>query len=369
MMKTDLQRTVCSIKSFCAIIFILAAFLSISKAADFGNTSEKSAQKAAAGKKQYIVFKFDDLNNVNWKTWKTVTDIVIKKDVTAELGIFVKSLTEGDEEYMKYVKSILDDPKHFEIWLHGYTGDAKEFLEADYATQFDHIYKARTVMLNKFDYILRDFQDHYYGGNQTTVKIINEEPFIKGWVYYQNSVFKNVYGVNPNKQVMPILNVYMEPKVGTVSYAKFKADWIKFKADTLPYVVIQGHAWGYRTDSLRNEFSMVVDDLKAKGVTFTHFREYDKMMKGYSTDKTPPTVPAGLRASRIDDSQVKLTWSASKDAESGVDCYKIYRDGMCIDLSATSSFTDKISGAHKYQVSAVNNNDLVSKKSEVASIK
>jgi hypothetical protein len=224
-------------------------------------------------------------------------------------------------------------------------------------------------MLNKYDYILRDFQDHYNGGNQTTVKIINEEPFIKGWVYYQNSVYKNVYGVKPEKQVMPILNVYMEPKVGTVSYNKYMSDWAKFKADTLSYVVIQGHAWGYRTDSLRNEFSKVVDDLKSKGVTFTHFREYDRMIKGYSTDKTAPSVPSGLNAKRIDNSHVKLTWKASVDKESGVDCYKIYRDGMCINLSASPDYTDEIGGAHQYQVSAVNNNDQVSNKSESASVK
>ncbi len=335
-----------------------------------------SAQKQSK-KAQYVVFKFDDLNNANWKTWKTVTDIVIKKDVTAELGIFAKSLTEGDEEYNQYVRSIVNDPKHFEIWLHGYTGDADEFLNADYATQLEHIVKSRIVMLNKYDYILRSFQDHYNGGNQTTVKIINEEPFIKGWVYYQNSIFKNVYGVKPEKQFMPILNVYMEPKVGTVSYNKYISDWAKFKADTLPYVVIQGHAWGYRTDSLRNEFSKIVDDLKSKGVTFTHFRAYDRMIKGYDKDKTPPSVPAGLKAvrwdtgkdSKADASFIYLTWEASKDAESGVDCYKIYRDGMCINLSATPDYKDKISGSHQYQVSAVNNNDLVSGKSAVASVK
>jgi hypothetical protein len=326
------------------------------------------AQKSSK-KTQYVVFKFDDLNNANWKTWKTVTDIVIQKDVTAELGIFVKSLTAGDEEYNNYVQSIINDPKHFEIWLHGYTGDADEFLYADYSTQLDHIVKSRTTMLEKYDYILRDFQDHYNGGNQTTVKIINEEPFIKGWVYYQNSIFKNVHGVKPEKQVMPILNVYMEPKVGTVSYNKFKADWIKFKADTLPYVVIQGHAWGYRTDSLRNEFSKVVDDLKSKGVTFTHFRAYDRMMKGYSTDKTPPSVPSGLRTQKQDDTHVKLSWKASSDKESGVDCYKIYRDGVCINLSSVPTYTDEISGTHQYQVRAVNNNDLVSDKSTIASVK
>ena len=93
------------------------------------------------------------------------------------------------------------------------------------------------------------------------------------------------------------------------------------------------------------------------------------MIKGYSTDKTPPSVPAGLRAEKTDDAHVKLTWKASADKESGVDCYKIYRDGVCINLSATPSYTDEISGSHQYQVSAVNNNDLVSDKSAVASVK
>jgi hypothetical protein len=334
----------------------------------FSGSFNASAQKAPK-KKQYVVFKFDDLNNANWKTWKTVTDIVLQKDVTAELGIFAQSLTSGDEEYMKYIQSIVNDPKHFEIWLHGWTGDANEFLIDDYNVQLDHIVKSRVTMLQKFDYILRDFQDHYNGGNQLTVKIINEEPFIKGWVYFQNSIFKNVHGVKPEKQVMPILNVYMEPKVGTVSYAKFASDWKKFNADTLDYVVVQGHAWGYRTDSLRNEFSKVVDDLKSKGVIFTHFRKYNNMVKGYDKDKTAPTTPSALKAVKQDNNHIHLTWNASSDPQSGVDCYKIYRDGICVNLSSTNSYTDEIEGNHQYQVSAVNNNDLVSKKSNIASIK
>lgn len=336
----------------------------------FGTNFQDISAQNTPKKKQYVVFKFDDLNNSNWKTWKTVTDIVIKKDVTAELGIFAQSLTSGDEEYLKYIQSIINDPKHFEIWLHGWTGDANEFLIDDYNVQLDHIVKSRVAMLEKFDYIIRDFQDHYNGGNQLTVKIINEEPFIKCWVYYQNSIYKNVHGVKPEKQVMPILNVYMEPKVGTVSYQKFASDWIKFNADTLPYVVVQGHAWGYRTDSLRNEFSKVVDDLKSKGVIFTHFRTYDKMVKGYDKDKSAPTVPGGLKAVKQDDNHVKLTWNASSDPQSGVDCYKIYRDGICINLSASTSYIDEAQGSHQYQICAVNNNDLVSKKtSSVTTLK
>ena len=314
-------------------------------------------------KTQFVVFKFDDLTETNWKTWKTVTDIVISKNITAEIGLFVRSLTVGSQDYLVYVQSLVDDPRHFEIWMHGWTGEAKEFLETDYDLQLDHFYKARTTMLMKYDYILRDYGDHYWGGNKNTVKIVNEDPFIKGWIYYENRKKEIVYGLNQDKQVMPALNVYMETATGVVSYKKFHSDWIKFKADTLPYVVIQGHAWGYRSDSLRNEFTRIVDDLIARGVTFTHFNDYNRMIKGYSTDLTAPSVPTGLLITRPDNTHISLKWNASVDTESGIDCYKIYRDGICIDLSATTTYTDVVTGSHSYEVAAVNRNDLVSARS------
>ncbi len=351
-----------------AFIFLTFAMSCFRTYSEQPGSSSGTYIKSAREKVQYVVFKFDDLNETNWRTWKTVTDIIISKNVTADIGLFVKSLTLGNADYLAYVQSLVDDPKHFEIWMHGWTGDAKEFLETDYATQLDHFYKARTTMLMKYDYILRDFQDHYWGGNQNTVRIVNEDPFIKAWIYYENSKEENVHGVKPEKQVMPILNVYMETATGVVSFKKYLSDWSKFKASTLPYIVIQGHPWGYRTDSLRTEFTNVVNDLIAKGVTFTHFNDYNRMIKGYSADTTPPSVPQGLKVSKIDDTHVSLKWKASSDAQSGVDCYKIYRDGICIDLSAVPSYNDTTTGSHTYQVAAVNNNDLVSAKSSAINL-
>jgi hypothetical protein len=331
--------------------------------------SASSSFSQSAQKEPYVVLKFDDLTNGNWKNWKPITDLIIAKNVTADCGIFVNSLNSGDEEYLKYVKSLLDDPKHFGIWLHGYTGDAKEFFESDYATQLEHFQLSRTVMLKKFDYILRNYGPHYFGGNEYTTKIINEDPFLKGWIFQQPKNKDGSPATLPSKQVMPQRIVNMEPATAVVKFNTFNSAWNRYKADTLRFVVLQGHPWGYRTDSLKDEFLKVIDDLKAKGVIFTHFRDYDKMIKGYSTDKTAPSVPGNLKASKADGSHVKLSWTASKDAESGVDCYKIYRDGICIELSATTSFTDDINGSHKYQVSAVNNNDLVSAKTEVITSK
>ena len=331
--------------------------------------SASSLFSQSAQKKPYVVLKFDDLTNGNWKNWKPITDLIIAKDVTCDCGIFVNSLNSGDEEYMKFVKSLLDDPKHFGIWLHGYTGDAKEFFESDYATQLEHFRLCRTVMLNKFDYILRNYGPHYFGGNDFTTKIINEDPFLKGWIFQQPKNKDGSTATLPSKQVMPQRIVNMEPATAVVKFNILNSGWNRYKADTLRFVVLQGHPWGYRTDSLKDEFLKVVDALKVKGVTFTHFRDYDKIVKGYSTDKTAPSVPGNLKANKVDGSHVNLSWTASKDAESGVDCYKIYRDGICIELSATTSFTDEITGSHKYQVSAVNNNDLVSVKTAVVTSK
>ena len=327
--------------------------------------SASSSFSQSAQNKPYVVLKFDDLTNGNWKNWKPITDLIIAKNVTADCGLFVNSLNSGDEEYLKYVKSLLDDPKHFGIWLHGYTGEAKEFFETDYATQLEHFKLSRTVMLNKFDCILRNFGPHYYGGNENTVKIINEDPFLKGWIFQQPKNKDGSPSTIPGKQIMPQRKVNMEPATAVVQFNTYNSGWKRFNADTLRFVVLQGHPWGYRTDSLKNEFCKVIDDLKSKGVIFTHFRDYDLMVKGYSSDKTPPSVPKGLKVNSIDDSHIKLTWKASTDDQSGVDCYKIYRDGVCIDLSASTSFTDIITSSHKYQVSAVNNNDLVSGKSAI----
>ncbi len=344
-----------------ALIIMVVVMPCHGVSSDHLRSSSDANRNMSQQKTQYVVFKFDDLSETNWKTWKIITDIIIKKDVTAEIGLFVRSLTLGDADYLAYVQSLVDDPKHFEIWLHGWTGEPKEFFETDYDTQLDHFHKARTTMLMKYDYILRSYGDHYWGGNQNTVRVVNEDPFIKGWIHY-NPRREKVAGLKPEKHLM-YRRVNMEPATAVVSYKKYLSDWSRFNADTLDYVSLQGHPWGYRTDSLQTEFTKIVDDLIAKGVTFTHYSVYNRIIKGYSTDNTPPSVPQGLKASRTDDNHVSLKWEASSDDQSGVDCYKIYRDGICIDLSAVPSFSDSVKGSHTYQVAAVNNNDLVSAKS------
>ncbi len=56
-------------------------------------------------------------------------------------------------------------------------------------------------------------------------------------------------------------------------------------------------------------------------------------------DTTAPTVPSGLSATAVDESRVDLTWTASTDA-TGVNGYKIFRNGTQIGTSISPSYRD-----------------------------
>ena len=318
------------------------------------------------GKSKYVVFKLDDLHERNWRQFKTITDIIINKDITADIGIFAQSLLLGDKEYLVYVQSLVEDPRHFQIFMHGYTGTPKEFFDSDYDTQLEHFYLARTTMLEKCDLITRVYSSHYYGVNEHTIKIVNEDPFIK-WV-----VWKTDDDYSAEKQGLATMDMRMEgvgkPDYGNISYKSYLSNWKKIDADTLSYIVLNGHPAAYTTAFKKNNLQKVADDLLKKGFTFIHLADYRRMLEGYLKDSTSPSIPQGFKALRTDDLHVSLSWNPSVDAESGVDCYKIYRDGVCIGLSAVPSYIDSVSGSHNYQVAAVNKNDLVSGKSAQESV-
>ena len=60
-------------------------------------------------------------------------------------------------------------------------------------------------------------------------------------------------------------------------------------------------------------------------------------------DTTPPTRPADLVGRIESATTVALAWTASSDAESGIDHYRIYRDGQVVGTSVMTRFTDSCS--------------------------
>ncbi|MEI7688861.1 MAG: fibronectin type III domain-containing protein [Candidatus Nomurabacteria bacterium] len=58
-----------------------------------------------------------------------------------------------------------------------------------------------------------------------------------------------------------------------------------------------------------------------------------------ASDTTAPTAPTGLIAKVISSSQIDLSWNASTDA-TGVTGYKIYQNGIQIDIATSTSYSD-----------------------------
>jgi uncharacterized lipoprotein YddW (UPF0748 family) len=56
-------------------------------------------------------------------------------------------------------------------------------------------------------------------------------------------------------------------------------------------------------------------------------------------ETTPPSVPTGLTANAVSVNQINLSWNASTD-NIGVAGYKIYRNGVCVGSSSTTSYSD-----------------------------
>ena len=60
---------------------------------------------------------------------------------------------------------------------------------------------------------------------------------------------------------------------------------------------------------------------------------------GTGPDTTSPTVPTGLSATPVSSTQINLSWTASTD-NVGVTGYKVYRGGLLVGSSATTSYSD-----------------------------
>lgn len=89
-------------------------------------------------------------------------------------------------------------------------------------------------------------------------------------------------------------------------------------------------------------------------------------------DTTPPAAPTGLTARPISAHQIDLDWIASRDSESGVSHYRVYRDGTRLGATpAVNSFVDggvAEKTTYRYQVAAVNGVGLESGRSAEISV-
>lgn len=94
----------------------------------------------------------------------------------------------------------------------------------------------------------------------------------------------------------------------------------------------------------------------------------DVNVSGNSSIPEIPSVPTNIRAERITNHSVTLTWSG----QSNVEKYNIYRDGKLITTTSNLTHTDEHLASdttYSYQVQAIGFSGLTSKKSEPILIK
>ncbi len=78
-------------------------------------------------------------------------------------------------------------------------------------------------------------------------------------------------------------------------------------------------------------------------------------------DGTPPTAPSSVTASATNASTIALSWSAAVDGESGIRRYRVFRDGVLIDSTTSTSYVSRGLAAvtwYTYHVAAVNGESL-----------
>lgn len=135
------------------------------------------------------------------------------------------------------------------------------------------------------------------------------------------------------------VNAYNWSTVANAGYPLWLACWDGIANPLVPTANYWGNATMKQYDAERG---IVVGPLTNADVdvfngTANDFQSHGP--NGWQQDFDPPTVPTNLSATAISATQVNLTWTASTD-NYGVAGYKIYRNGVQIGTSATTSYSD-----------------------------
>ena len=126
----------------------------------------------------------------------------------------------------------------------------------------------------------------------------------------------------------------------------------------------------YAYDAL-GRLTSVTNSAKGSVVTYTYDAAGNRTQTTSKSESLAPSVPTGLSATAVSQSQINLSWSASTDTGgSGLSGYRIYRGGSQIGTSAATSYSDPSLAAgttYSYRVAAYDVAGNVSAQSSPAS--
>lgn len=228
-----------------------------------------------------IIIKVDDLktgaNGHLPVAWDRFADLIKQRHLKAGIGIICNSL-EGDKPaYFQWIK----DQKAtglFEFWNHGYDhlewkeGDKTlhEFQGPPYETQKEHVTKSQNLAKEKLGFPLATFGPGYGATDDSTVRVLQEDPDTKIWLY---SKPLEVTDKLPDGKVIldRVWQVNIEHPTFVPSFEMFKAGYEKFPRRD--YFVIQGHPSHWKEEGWA-EFTKILDFLQEQGAVFMTPTEY-----------------------------------------------------------------------------------------------
>lgn len=329
----------------------------------------------------------DDLATQWWREWKILTDLIKTENVKAGLGIFAASLLEGDAAYDAWIADLVADGR-FELWFHGFTGSGpkqepgREHQGAPYAYQKASFDQGRQALLTRCDLIMRTYSEHWYGGDGTTAQVFNEDPYLRVWMCWAwSNPDERARVVPADRRLLGHMPVAMEcpdPNhwtPGYINFSEFEKEYRGHEAD--PWLVLQGHPWSWTETSTKpdrtgavldrwDEFRKIVRYLKARDAVFMNPYEYYLHVRGFAADTAPPAAPTEVAVARAGAGSVSLTWRPPAEPVSGLDCYKIYRNGRPVGLSLAPTWSatlPDLAPTDTFQVAAVSRAELESPRS------
>lgn len=238
-------------------------------------TVTKAEASDSSQKPPVVILKLDDLRKPDTK-FRRILDFLESRNIKATAGIICNSLEGDNEAYFSWIKE-----KHssgmVEFWLHGYNHkkwqdadgkDLMEFKRVPYEDQKETITKCQDLARAKLGFPFRTFGAPFNATDEETLKVLNEDPDIKVFLYGNPANASKAPGLMiQDRTAMNIENPIFVPNTD-----RLKHDF-ETLAPTREYFVIQGHPEQWDEERIA-EFVRMIDYLCSQGVIFTTPYEY-----------------------------------------------------------------------------------------------
>ncbi|CAN5735631.1 hypothetical protein BH09VER1_BH09VER1_39820 [soil metagenome] len=253
-----------------------------------------------------IIIKVDDLktnaSGVMPAAWNRFADMIKQRHLKAGIGIICNSLEGEKPKYFQWIKD-QQASGLFEFWNHGYDhlewkeGDKTlhEFQGPSYETQKQHVAQSQALAKAKLGFALAVFGPGYGATDDNTVKVLEEDPDTKIWLYSKPLGADDKL---PKDKVIldRIWQVNIEHPTFVPNFEMVKAGYEH--NPTRDYFVIQGHPSHWKEEGWA-EFEKMLDYFTAQGAVFMTPSEYvashphPETVLSVSPGAVPAAAPAG----------------------------------------------------------------------------